>query len=361
MKPILIAGPCSAESLEQVLAAADAVAGALCTVAASSRGPADALPGASAVGPQLTYFRAGLWKPRTMPGSFEGVGGAGLEWLAEVKRRYGWKVCCEVASASHVEACLKAGIDMVWIGARTTANPFQVQEIAESLCGVEIPVYAKNPVSHDLNLWCGAVERLSKCGVARIGAIHRGVSSNSSLEYRNDPAWDLAIEFHSRYPELPLLCDPSHIAGKAESVPELSQRAINIGFDGLMVEVHNDPSKALSDAAQQLSPEGFSRLLGNLVIRDGVSSDVKFIRQIEQFRARIDDIDGNLLSLLGQRMSVSEEIGCLKKESNVAILQSGRWEEVLSRAVALGRRNGLSENFVRTIFTAIHEESIHRQ
>lgn len=357
----MIAGPCSAESLEQVLASADAVAGALCTADASSHGLADALPGASAAGPQLTYFRAGLWKPRTRPGSFEGVGEKGLEWLAEVKRRYGWKVCCEVAAPSHVEACLKAGIDMVWIGARTTANPFQVQEIAESLCGVETPVYVKNPVSHDLNLWCGAVERLSKCRVTGIGAIHRGVTSGSGLEYRNDPAWDLAIEFHGRCPEITLLCDPSHITGKAESVPELSQRAINIGFDGLMVEVHNNPSEALSDAAQQLSPREFSKLLGNLVIRDGVSSDVDFTRHLEQLRARIDDIDENLLSLLGQRMSVSEEIGRLKKESNVAILQSGRWEEVLSRAVTLGRRNGLSESFIRTLFSQIHEESIHRQ
>lgn len=346
--PVLIAGPCSAESLEQVLASADAVAGALSSVG-------------SAQFTELDWFRAGLWKPRTRPGQFEGVGEKGLEWLVEVKCRYGWKVCCEVAAPSHIEACLKAGIDMVWLGARTTANPFQVQELAESLRGVQMPVFVKNPVSHDLNLWCGAVERLAKCGVTQIGAIHRGVTSGSGLEYRNDPAWDLAIEFHSRCPEITLLCDPSHITGKAESVPELSQRAINIGFDGLMVEVHNNPSEALSDAAQQLSPEEFSRMLKTLVVRDGGSSDEDFTRHLEQLRARIDDIDENLLSLLGQRMSVSEEIGRLKKESNVAILQSGRWEEVLSRAVTLGRRNGLSEDFVRTIFAAIHEESISKQ
>lgn len=346
--PILIAGPCSAESLEQVLATADALSSALSSAGAVHFS-------------DLGYFRAGLWKPRTRPGSFEGVGEKALEWLGEVKRRYGWKVCCEVASPSHVEACLKAGIDMLWLGARTTANPFQVQELSESLRGAKIPVYVKNPVSHDLNLWCGAVERLSKCDVSHIGAIHRGVTSSSDLEYRNDPAWNLAIEFHSRFPEITLLCDPSHIAGKSGFVTELSQRALNIGFDGLMVEVHSNPSAALSDSAQQLSPTGFSQLLASLVIRNGDSSAAGFAKSLEQLRARIDDIDANLLSLFGQRMSVSEEIGALKKESNVSILQSGRWEEVLSRAVTLGRSNGLSEDFVRALFALIHEESIHRQ
>lgn len=336
--PILIAGPCSAESLEQVLAVADAL---------------------QRTG--IDFFRAGIWKPRTYPGQFEGVGEPALEWLIEARRRYGVKVCCEVASASHVESCVRAGVDMVWLGARTTANPFQVQEIADSLRGVDIPVYVKNPVSHDLNLWCGAIERLSGCGVASLGAIHRGVSSNSGLEYRNDPAWDIAVGLRSHYPSLPLICDPSHIAGDSAYVSELSQRALDIGFDGLMVEVHPHPEQALSDALQQLTPEMFAEMLRNLKVREGNPEDAVFSEKIEQLRASIDDIDENILSLLGQRMAVSEEIGRLKNSGNVPILQSGRWEEVLSRAVSLGRRCGLSEEFVRSVFSSIHEESISRQ
>lgn len=336
--PVLIAGPCSAESLEQVLAVADAL----------QRSGID-------------FFRAGIWKPRTRPGQFEGVGESGLEWLIEVRKRYGLKVCCEVASASHVEACLRYGVDMFWIGARTTANPFQVQDIAESLRGTDVPVYVKNPVSHDLNLWCGAIERLSGCGVSSLGAIHRGVSTTSRIEYRNDPAWDMAAGLRERFPQLPLICDPSHIAGDASYVTELGQRALDIGFDGLMVEVHHHPEKALSDARQQLTPEQFACMLRNLTVRTGNPADAVFSEKLEQLRATIDDIDENILSLLGQRMAVSEEIGRLKNIGNVPILQSGRWEEVLSRAVYLGVRSGLSEEFIRSIFSAIHKESISRQ
>lgn len=334
----VIAGPCSAESLEQVLETA---------------------AGLKKIG--INMFRAGIWKPRTHPGSFEGVGVPALEWLQQVKKQYGMKVSCEVASEAHVAECVKHGVDMVWLGARTTANPFLVQEIAEALVGVDIPVLVKNPVNPDVDLWIGAFERLSKCGVRKLGAIHRGVSTYQKLKYRNDPAWDMAIELRSRMPELPIFCDPSHMGGDVEYIRELSQRALDLGFEGLMVETHCNPSCALSDAKQQLTPDQlYDMLLGpdRLVVRDSDTDNSSYRENVVQLRAQIDVIDDNILSLLSQRMGISGQIGQFKKDNNIAILQASRWDSIMERVVARGREAGLSEDFVRAIFTAIHEESV---
>ncbi len=337
-RPLYVAGPCSAESEQQVLATARALAGL-----------------------EVGIFRAGLWKPRTHPGGFEGVGAEGLPWLVRVKEETGLKVCTEVASAAHVEACLRAGLDLVWIGARTTANPFQVQEIADALSGTRLPVLVKNPLSPDVGLWAGALERLSRAGIQQIGLIHRGFSAPSPGPYRNAPGWALAIEMRTRFPQLPFLTDPSHLGGDRRVVRELSQRALDLGFDGLMLECHCCPEKALSDAAQQLSPEELKQLLEHLTVRQGHSEDEAFQRGMEAFRARIDDIDEDLLRLLKERMDVSRSIGAYKKKHNVAIVQAGRWEQLLSGMLEQAAAMGLSEATVRTIMTAIHEESVRVQ
>lgn len=340
-RPCVIAGPCSAESMDQVLETA---------------------AGLKRIG--INMYRAGIWKPRTHPGSFEGHGAPALKWLQEVKKRYGMKVGCEVASAQHVFECVKHGVDMVWLGARTTANPFLVQEIAEALEGMDIPVLVKNPVNPDLDLWIGAFERLNKCGIRKLGAIHRGVSSSQKLKYRNDPAWDMAIQLRSRVPELPIFCDPSHMAGSTEYIQELSQRALDLGFEGLMIETHCNPSCALSDAKQQLTPDQlYDLLLGpdKLVVRDNDTDNVSYRENMTQLRAKIDVLDENIISLLAQRMNVSRQIGQFKKDNNIAILQTGRWEEVLAGMVARGTEAGLSESFVRAVFDDIHEESVALQ
>lgn len=337
-RPCVIAGPCSAESLEQLLATA---------------------AGLRQIG--INMFRAGVWKPRTHPGSFEGHGVPALKWLQEVKRQYGMKVSCEVASAQHVFECVKHGVDMVWLGARTTANPFLVQEIAEALDGTDIPVLVKNPVNPDIDLWIGAFERLNKCGVKKLGAIHRGVSSSQKLKYRNDPAWDMAIELRRRIPELPIFVDPSHMGGSVDYIQELSQRALDLGFEGLMVESHCRPCEALSDAKQQLTPDQLREmLLGKdcLVVRDNDTDNASYRENMTQLRAKIDVLDENILSLLSQRMKVSAQIGHFKKENNIAILQTGRWDSILENMKARGAEAGLSPEFVQAFFTAIHDESV---
>lgn len=336
--PFVIAGPCSAESPDQVMQSASFLSEA-----------------------GVGVMRAGVWKPRTRPGCFEGGGTEALEWLRCARERYGLKLCCEVAGADGVQACLDAGIDMLWIGARTSVNPFLVQEIASALCGTDVPVLVKNPVNYDVALWIGALERLYDSGLRRLGAVHRGVSSEGG-KYRNDPAWTMAVALRSSLPEVPLLCDPSHMGGKREYVRELSQYALNLGFDGLMIETHPHPEEALSDSLQQLSPEEFKSLfLGPDALlarnddKDGISISLAALR------CEIDEVDAKLLECLSRRMNVSERIGRFKRENNIAILQSDRWESVLSRMVRDGQALGLDEAFVRRIFSIIHQQSVSVQ
>ncbi len=337
-RPCVIAGPCSAESEEQVMQTAR---------------------GLKEIG--INVFRAGIWKPRTHPGSFEGVGTEGLKWMQKVKRELGLRVCTEVASEKHVFECIKYGIDMVWIGARTTANPFLVQEIAEALRDTDIPVLIKNPVNPDLDLWIGAFERFNAQGVRKLGAIHRGVSTAEKIRYRNAPQWEMAVELRARYPQLPVFADPSHMAGKREYLAELSQRAMDLGLDGLMVESHCDPSCALSDAAQQLTPEALIAMLQALVVRDAATADEAFNENLSRLRAQIDVLDENLVFTLASRMKVSRQIGELKKAQSVAIVQPGRWDAVLEKVVASAASYGLDEEVVRRIWNAIHEASVAQQ
>lgn len=337
-RPCVIAGPCSAETEEQVMATAE---------------------GLRKIG--INVFRAGIWKPRTHPGSFEGVGTPGLKWLQKVKKEYGMRVCTEVASEKHVFECVKYGVDMVWLGARTSANPFLVQEIAEALRDTDIPVLVKNPVNPDLDLWIGAFERLNAQGIRKLGAIHRGVSSSSKIKYRNAPQWEMAVELRARYPELPIFADPSHMAGKREYLAELSQRAMDLGLVGLMVESHCDPSCALSDAAQQLTPSDLIAMLESLVVRDSATEDEKFNDTLRQLRAQIDVMDENLIFTLASRMKVSRRIGELKKQSSIAILQPGRWDAVLEKAVASATAYGLDPDFIKRLFNLIHDASVAEQ
>lgn len=337
-RPCVVAGPCSAESEEQVMETAR---------------------GLKAIG--INVFRAGIWKPRTHPGCFEGAGVPGLKWMQKVRREYGMRICTEVANERHVFECLKHGVDMVWLGARTTANPFLVQEIAEALRDTDIPVLVKNPVNPDLDLWIGAFERLAAQGVRKLGAIHRGVSSVSKIKYRNLPQWEMAVELRSRYPELPMFADPSHMGGKREYLFELSQRAMDLGLDGLMIESHCDPSCALSDAAQQLTPSALIELLESLVVRDAMTSDEEFNEKLSRLRAQIDVLDENLIFTLASRMKVSRSIGDLKKENSVAIVQPSRWDEVLDKAAASATAYGLDTEFIKRIFNTIHEASVAEQ
>ena len=338
-RPSVVAGPCSAESKEQIMETAK---------------------GLRELG--INVFRAGIWKPRTHPGCFEGVGAEGLEWLQKVRQEYGLKVSTEVASEKHVTECLKHGIDMVWLGARTTANPFLVQEIADALKGTDIPVLVKNPVNADLDLWIGALERLNRAGIRKLGVIHRGFSTFDKIKYRNDPQWQVAIELRSRYPELPIFVDPSHLGGSRDYILEISQRSLDLGFEGLMIEAHCNPAVALSDAKQQLTPCELSDLLYNqIVVRDKDSDAPGWKENIDQLRAKIDIIDENILYALGSRMNVSRQIGEYKKENNIAILQASRWDKVLSKVVEKGKDYGLTEKFLKDVFNAIHEASVEAQ
>ena len=337
-RPMCIAGPCSAESEEQVMETAR---------------------GLAAFG--IHVFRAGIWKPRTHPGSFEGVGAPGLKWLRRVKQELGMWVCTEVASEKHVLECIKYGVDMVWIGARTSANPFLMQEIADALEGTDMPVLVKNPVNPDIDLWIGALERLNRAGIRRLGVIHRGFSTSAPILYRNDPGWKLAIELRTRYPRMAFFADPSHMAGDRKFLQELSQRAMDLGLDGLMVESHCNPACALSDAKQQLTPRDLQTLLESLAIRESTSQDEGYRDGIEALRARIDVIDDNLLNLLHDRMNVSRKIGEYKREHNVAILQAGRWESLLASMEERAEALGISREAIRAIMTAIHDESVRVQ
>lgn len=338
-RPSVIAGPCSAESEEQVMETA---------------------AGLKRIG--INVYRAGIWKPRTHPGSFEGVGTQGLEWLRKAKQEYGLKISTEVASERHVRECLKAGVDLVWLGARTTANPFLVQELADALKGTDIPVMVKNPVNHDLDLWVGALERLSRAGIRKLGVIHRGFSTFDKIKYRNDPQWQAAIEMRSRYPEIPFFVDPSHMAGCCDYIREISQRSLDLGFEGLMIESHCNPSAALSDARQQLTPDQLGDLLYNqIVVRNSDSDAPEWKDNIDQLRAKIDIIDENILYSLASRMKISGQIGEYKKNNNIAILQTSRWDAVLAKVEEKGREYGLSEKFLKTLFAAIHEASVDVQ
>jgi len=338
-RPSVVAGPCSAETEEQVMETAK---------------------GLKEMG--INVYRAGIWKPRTHPGSFEGVGAPGLKWMQRAKKEYGLKISTEVASEKHVFECLKYGVDLVWLGARTTANPFLVQEIADALKDTDIPVLVKNPVNPDIDLWIGALERLNRAGIRKLGVIHRGFSTADKIKYRNDPQWQMAIELRSRHPELPFFVDPSHMAGCKDYIQELSQRSLDLGFEGLMIESHCNPSCALSDAKQQLTPDELSDLLYNkITVRDSDSDAKEWKENIDQLRAKIDILDENLLYTLGARMKVSRQIGEYKRANNVAILQTSRWDKVLAKVVAKGQEYDLPEDFIKEVFNAIHEASVEIQ
>lgn len=333
-KLTVIAGPCSAETEEQVIETARQLAYKGCHI-----------------------FRAGVWKPRTKPGGFEGNGEAALPWLKRVKEETGMLTSTEVATPEHVELALKYNIDILWVGARTSANPFAMQAIADSLQGVDIPVLVKNPVNPDLELWIGAMERINQAGVKRIAAIHRGFSSYDKKIYRNLPMWQIPIELRRRIPELPIFCDPSHIGGRRELIAPLCQQAMDLGFDGLIIECHCDPDKAWSDAKQQITPDILDYILGLLVIRDqSVTTE-----GISALRKQIDDLDNQLMELLSKRMRVCREIGHYKKEHNMTVLQTSRYNEILNKRGAQGSLCGMDPNFIKTIFEAVHEESVRQQ
>jgi chorismate mutase len=332
---LVIAGPCSAESEQQTLDTARAL---------------------SAIG--VKVYRAGIWKPRTMPGSFEGIGDQGLQWLQAVKRETGMMVATEVATVEHVRAALDAGIDILWIGARTTANPFAVQNIADQVQGYdEITVLVKNPVNPDLDLWLGALQRFSNAGITRLGAVHRGFSSAGAHIYRNDPQWHIPFELRRLTPGMTLLCDPSHIGGKREYVEPLSQLAMDAGFDGLMIESHCNPAQALSDSAQQITPSDLKSILDRLVVRSGapIEDELALLRQ------QIDDCDHELLAVLARRMSISREIGRFKKANNLRVVQPARYQDVMNVRVDEGSRLGLDPDFTQRIMQAIHEDSVRQQ
>lgn len=333
-KLTVIAGPCSAETEEQVIETARQLAYKGCHI-----------------------FRAGVWKPRTKPGGFEGNGEAALPWLKRVKEETGMLTSTEVATPEHVELALKYDIDILWVGARTSANPFAMQALADSLQGVDIPVLVKNPVNPDLELWIGAMERINQAGVKRIAAIHRGFSSYDKKIYRNLPMWQIPIELRRRIPELPIFCDPSHIGGRRELIAPLCQQAMDLGFDGLIIECHCDPDKAWSDAKQQITPDILDYILGLLVIRDqSVTTE-----GISALRKQIDDLDNQLMELLSKRMRVCREIGHYKKEHNMTVLQTSRYNEILNKRGAQGSLCGMDPNFIKTIFEAVHEESVRQQ
>lgn len=331
---IVMAGPCSAETEEQVITTARQLAAKGCHM-----------------------FRAGVWKPRTKPGGFEGNGETALPWLKTVKEETGMLVATEVATPEHVELSLKYGVDILWVGARTTANPFAMQALADSLLGVDIPVFVKNPVNPDLELWIGAMERINQSGIKRLAAIHRGFSSYDKKIYRNMPMWQIPIELRRRIPRLPIICDPSHIGGRRELIAPLCQQAMDLGFDGLIVESHCDPDSAWSDARQQVTPDVLDYILSLLSIRD----DKMTTEGIVALRKQIDELDNQLMELLAKRMRVCREIGQYKKEHNMTVLQTGRYNEILDKRGAQGTLCGMDPNFVKEVFEAVHEESVRQQ
>lgn len=336
--PLVIAGPCSAETEEQVLKIGNELKNS-----------------------DATIFRAGIWKPRTRPGGFEGVGEIGLKWLQKAKAETGLLMATEVATAAHVKLALAHDIDVLWIGARTTANPFAVQEIADALQGTDKIVLLKNPVNPDLSLWIGGLERLYNADIKKLGVIHRGFSTYEKTKYRNNPEWQIAIDLQNRFPDLPLICDPSHITGKREMIQEVSQQALDLNYDGLIIETHIDPDNAWSDAAQQVTPATLKQMFINLRVRKVSDDESEYNQNMAKLRIQIDEFDGKLLEIIGNRMKVAGKIGLLKKEKNVAILQNQRWNEILGKMILDGEEKGLSSDFVMQLFKAIHQESITHQ
>lgn len=335
-RPIIIAGPCSVESEEQVRKTAKELA-------------ADG----------IKIFRGGIWKPRTSPGGFEGIGEIGLPWLQKVKEETGMLISTEVANKAHVELALDAGVDMVWIGARTSANPFAVQEVADALkeSGKDVAVLVKNPVNPDLELWIGAMKRIYNAGIRRLGAIHRGFSTYGKHLYRNMPQWHIPIELQRRYPNLPIFCDPSHITGKRELIASVSQQALDMNFDGLIIESHCDPDAAWSDKNQQVAPDVLNVIINNLVLRDETSTT----ENLASLRQQIDQINDEILELLAKRMRITCEIGQYKKEHKMPVIQQNRYNDLMERLVKNGEELGMSEEFIRNILVAIHEESVRQQ
>ena len=336
--PLVIAGPCSAETEEQVLKIAHELKNS-----------------------DVSIFRAGIWKPRTRPGGFEGVGEIGLKWLQKAKAETGLLMATEVATAAHVKLALEHDIDVLWIGARTTVNPFAVQEIADALQGTDKIVLLKNPVNPDLSLWIGGLERLYNANIKKLGVIHRGFSTYEKTKYRNNPEWQIAIDLQNRFPDLPLICDPSHITGKRDMIQEVSQQALDLNYDGLIIETHIDPDNAWSDAAQQVTPATLKQMFINLRVRKISDDESEYNQKMAKLRMQIDEFDGKLLEILGNRMKVADKIGLLKKEKNVAILQNQRWNEILGKMILEGEEKGLSNEFVMQLFKAIHQESISHQ
>jgi chorismate mutase len=336
--PLVIAGPCSAETESQVMQIAHDLKDT-----------------------DVNYYRAGIWKPRTRPGNFEGVGAIGLKWLQRVKEETGMKTATEVANRAHVDLALEHDIDLLWIGARSTVSPFIIQEIADALEGTDKIVLVKNPVNPDLSLWIGAVERLHNANIGKLGVIHRGFSSYKKTMYRNLPEWQIAIDLQSKFPDLPIINDPSHISGRRDLILDVSQTALDLNFDGLMIETHCDPDNAWSDAAQQVTPERLVEIFKTLKVRNPGDDEAEFHAALNQLRSQIDLLDSSLLDTMGDRMKVAKSIGQLKKDRNVAVLQSNRWNEILGRMILEGEQRGLSEEFVLKLFKSIHQESIRHQ
>ena len=333
-RPFVIAGPCSAETEEQVMKTAKQLAQKGCHM-----------------------FRAGVWKPRTKPGGFEGHGEPALQWLKQVKEETGMLVTTEVATPAHVELAMKYGIDIMWVGARTSANPFAMQALADALRGIDIPVFVKNPVNPDLELWIGALERLNGAGIKKLAAIHRGFTSYDKTIYRNLPMWQIPIELRRRIPDLAIICDPSHIGGRRDLIAPLCQQAMDLGADGLIIESHCDPDKAWSDAKQQVTPDVLDYILSLLVIRD----DTVTTEGISQLRKQIDELDNQVMDVLAKRMRVCREIGQYKKEHNMTVLQAQRYNEILDKRGAQGTLCGMDSEFIKKIYEAIHEESVRQQ
>jgi chorismate mutase len=336
--PLVIAGPCSAETEEQVLKIAHELKNS-----------------------DVSIFRAGIWKPRTRPGGFEGVGAIGLKWLQKAKAETGLLMATEVANATHVKLALEHDIDVLWIGARTTVNPFAVQEIADALQNTDKIVLVKNPVNPDLALWIGGVERLYSAGIKKLGVIHRGFSTYEKTKYRNIPEWQIPIELQNKFPDLVLICDPSHITGRRDMIHEVSQQALDLNYNGLMIETHTDPDNAWSDAAQQVTPSVLKQIFEDLKVKKPSTEEVDYTSEMKNLRENIDIADAKLLEIFGNRMKVSEQIGALKKSKNVSVLQNKRWNEILERMIKDGQERGLSKEFILSIFKAIHQESITHQ
>lgn len=338
-KPLIIAGPCSAETEEQVVSTAHLLANT----------------------GKVNVLRAGIWKPRTRPGEFEGIGSIGLEWLKRAKEETGLLTATEVATAKHVEEALAAGVDILWVGARSTANPFTVQEIADALQGVDVPVLVKNPVNPDLSLWIGALERINRAGIKKLGAIHRGFSSFEKTAFRNEPMWDLAVQLKSACPELPIVNDPSHICGNRELIPYIAQKAMDMDQQGLIVESHIDPSVAWTDAKQQVTPAALADLLDHLSVRHPESNNPVFDDKLAELRQQIDKLDDAILKQIGDRMKIAEKIGEYKRDNNVTILQVSRWDEIVEKRVQLAKALSLSEDFATKYLELLHNESIRKQ